>query len=192
MDCKELGMIKPLACVALLAWFAWLGGCSTQGGPPPVQTGPAHCSQAPAAVQSGQSEPAVSAPVLQPTAAQAAAKDNGLDDFAALTFGCPKAALNAAAREAAKVKSEGSYQFTHFDFISDTHQAVYEIHFASNYPDEPVLRYCVAIYCQNGWDPKTTQPSVELMTDAGPAKKPAVQAAACGGKHTHAAARRVE
>ena len=181
-------MIARLACMAL-----WVG-CSTQGGPPPVQTGPLQCAQAPAGAQ----EAPAAAPAapdgtpVQPSAAEPAARDNGLDDFAALTFGCPKAALNAAAREAAKVKSEGSYQFTHFDFISDTHQAVYEIHFASNYPDEPVLRYCVAIYCQNGWDPKATAPSVTLMTDAGPTKKPAIQGAACGGKHTHAAARRAE
>lgn len=186
MVCKGLAMIKRLACFAVLA------GCSTQGGPPPVQTGPAQCAQAPAAAQI---EPAPAATSAQPSAAPAApaaAKDNGLDDFASLTFGCPKAALNAAAREAAKVRSEGSYQFTHFDFISDTHQAVYEIHFSSNYPDEPVLRYCVAIYCQNGWDPKNTEASVTLMTEAGPAKKAAVQGAACGGKHTHAAARRHE
>lgn len=184
MDCDEFAMIGRLACAALLV------GCATQAGPPPVQTGPAPCTAqqapAPAAAQAPAPEPA--AQPVQPTAAE----DNGLDDFAALTFGCPKAALNAAAREAAKVHSEGSYQFTHFDFISDTHQAVYEIHFASNYPDEPVLRYCVAIYCQNGWDPKATQPSVTLMAESGPTKKASVQGAACGGKHTHAAARRIE
>jgi hypothetical protein len=181
-------MIPRFACAAVLV------GCSTQGGPPPVQTGPVQCAEPHAAV----APPVAAQPVLpvpaptQPSAAAAAAKDNGLDDFAALTFGCPKAALNAAAREAAKVRSEGTYQFTHFDLVSDTHQGVYEIHFASNYPEEPVLRYCVAIYCQNGWDPKTTEPSVTLMTESGPAKKAAVQGAACGGKHTHAAARRHE
>lgn len=176
-------MITRVACCVVFA------GCATQGGTPPVQSGPVQCV-APAAAEA----PPSAAPP-QPSAAEVApapAKDNGLDDFASLTFGCPKAALNAAAREAAKVPSEGTYQFTHFDLVSDTHQGVYEVHFASNYPEEPVLRYCVAIYCQNGWDPKSTEPSVTLMTESGPAKKAAVQGAACGGKHTHAAARRHE
>jgi len=182
-------MFRRFACCV------WLVGCASQGGVPAAQTAPTQCAQAPAAGEA-QDAPAVQQPSaaapLPAAAPPPAAKDNGLDDFAALTFGCPKAALNAAAREAAKVQSEGSYQFNHFDFISDTHQAVYEVHFASNYPGEPVLRYCVAIYCQNGWDPKTTQASVTLMAESGATKKASVHGAACGGKHTHAAARRVE
>ena len=80
-----------------------------------------------------------------------------------MTFSCPKAGLNAAAREAAKVPSQGTYQFAYFRIISDSHHASYEIHFKSNYQGEADLKYCVAIYCQQGWDPKTTKTSVTLM-----------------------------
>jgi hypothetical protein len=43
------------------------------------------------------------------------------------------------------------------------------------------LRYCVSIYCQQGWDPRTTQVDVRLMSDAaqGRAAKPD---AACGSQ----------
>ena len=58
---------------------------------------------------------------------------SGLSDLDAMTFGCPKAALNAAAREAAKVPSQGTYQFAYFRIISDSHHASYEVHFKSNY-----------------------------------------------------------
>jgi hypothetical protein len=94
---------------------------------------------------------------------------SGLSDLNAVTFGCPKAALNAAAREAVKVKSQGTYQFSYFNIVSDTHHAAYEVHFKSNYADEPVLKYCVAMYCQQGFDPATTKTEVTLM---GPARKP--------------------
>ena len=80
-----------------------------------------------------------------------------------MTFGCPKAGLNAAAREAAKVPSQGTYQFAYFRIINDSHHASYEIHFKSNYQGEADLKYCVAIYCQQGWDPRTTKTSVTLM-----------------------------
>ena len=76
-----------------------------------------------------------------------------LDDLDAMTFDCPKAGLNAAAREAAKVPSQGTYQFSYFKIISDAHHATYEVHFKSNYVGEPELQYCVSIYCQQGWDP---------------------------------------
>jgi len=97
-----------------------------------------------------------------PVASAAAARD-GLDDLDAMTFGCPKAALNAAAREAAKVPSQGTYQFAYFRIHSDSHHASYEVHFKSNYQGEADLKYCVAIYCQQGWDPATTKTSVTLM-----------------------------
>ena len=93
----------------------------------------------------------------------------GLNDLNAMTFGCPKAALNAAAREAVKVKSQGTYQFSYFNIVSDTHHAAYEVHFKSNYADEPMLKYCVAMYCQQGFDPSTTKTEVTLM---GPTRKP--------------------
>ena len=53
-----------------------------------------------------------------------------------MTFSCPKAGLNAAAREAAKVPSQGTYQFAYFRIINDSHHASYEVHFKSNYQGE--------------------------------------------------------
>ena len=44
----------------------------------------------------------------------------GLGDLDAMTFGCPKAALNAAARAAAAVKSEGTYQFSYFRILNSS------------------------------------------------------------------------
>jgi hypothetical protein len=89
--------------------------------------------------------------------------DAGLGDLATMTFGCPKAALNAAAREAAKVRSQGTYQFSYFKILNDSHHASYEVQFTSNFNGEKPLRYCVAIYCQQGWDPRTTKTTVTLM-----------------------------
>jgi hypothetical protein len=87
----------------------------------------------------------------------------GLSDLDTMTFACPKAALNAAAREAAKVRSQGAYQFSYFKIISDSHHSSYEIHFKSNYQGERDLTYCVAMYCQEGWDPSRTKADVTLM-----------------------------
>lgn len=87
---------------------------------------------------------------------------DGLSDLGALTFECPKAGLNAAAREAATVPSQGTYQFSYFRIINDSHHASYEVHFRSNVVAEPDLKYCVNIYCQQGWDPRTTKASVTL------------------------------
>lgn len=87
----------------------------------------------------------------------------GLDDLAAMTFSCPQAGLNAAAREAATMPSEGTYQFAYFNIISDAHHAMYEVHFKSNYEGEPLLRYCVELYCQQGWDPRTTKTTVTRL-----------------------------
>ena len=97
-----------------------------------------------------------------------------------MTFGCPKAGLNAAAREAAKVPSQGTYQFSYFRIISDSHHASYEVHFKSNYPGEADLKYCVAIYCQQGWDPATTKASVTVMGKERHAGAGAAHAAECG------------
>ncbi len=108
-----------------------------------------------------------------PTAAAPAAAENqtsvnnGLTDLEAVTFACPKAALNAAAREAKKAATMGSYQFSYFRIVSNSHHAQYEIHFTSNVHEEPELKYCVSIYCQQGWDPKTSKTTVELMNDSG-------------------------
>ncbi len=84
-----------------------------------------------------------------------------------MTFGCPKAALNAAAREATKVRSQGTYQFSYFKILNDSHHATYEVHFTSNFTGEKALNYCVAIYCQQGWDPRTTKTTVTLMARPG-------------------------
>ena len=104
---------------------------------------------------------------------------DGLRDLDAMTFGCPKAGLNAAAREAAKAPSQGTYQFSFFRIASDTHHAAYEVHFKSNYVGEPDLKYCVEIYCQQGWDPKTTKADVTLMTNRAPRKAAKTHGAAC-------------
>ena len=115
-----------------------------------------------------------------PVAGTAPASD-GLSDLDAMTFGCPKAALNAAAREAAKVPSQGTYQFAYFKIINDSHHASYEVHFKSNYQGEADLKYCVAIYCQQGWDPKTTKTSVTLMGNERQMRG-AAHGADCGAK----------
>jgi hypothetical protein len=105
-----------------------------------------------------------------------------LGDLAAVTFGCPKAALNAAAREAATVPSQGTYQFAYFKIINDSHHSLYEVHFKSNYEGEADLKYCVSMYCQQGWDPRTTKTSVSLMSNTRqPAEGPA-HGAHCGNK----------
>jgi hypothetical protein len=112
-------------------------------------------------------------PPQQTAAPPSPAPGSGLSDLDAMTFGCPKAALNAAAREAATVKSQGTYQFAYFRIVSDSHHAAYEVHFKSNYEGEPDLKYCVSIYCQQGWDPKTTKTSVTPISDRRARGKPA-------------------
>jgi hypothetical protein len=82
----------------------------------------------------------------------------------AMTFACPRAGLNAAARQAAKAPSQGTYQFAYFKIVSDGHHAAYEVHFKSNYEGEPELRYCVEMYCQQGWDPDRTKTTVKMMS----------------------------
>jgi hypothetical protein len=113
-----------------------------------------------------------------PSAPVAPARD-GLGDLNALTFSCPKAGLNAAARRAAKVPSQGTYQFSYFKIVNDTHHAAYEVHFKSNYDGEADLRYCVEMYCQQGWDPTTSRMSVTLMSTQRAGVK--THGAACGG-----------
>lgn len=98
-----------------------------------------------------------------PPTADAAPAPGGLSDLEATTFSCPKAALNAAAREAAKHPSQGTYQFSYFNIVSDTHHAAYEVRFRSNYAAEPELKYCVMLYCQQGFDPTTTKTTVMLI-----------------------------
>ena len=109
---------------------------------------------------------AIAAQEQATSAPDPSAATSGLSDLEAITFGCPKAALNAAARRAAKVPSQGTYQFSYFNIVSDTHHAIYEVHFKSNYEGESELKYCVEIYCQQGWDPKTAKTSITVIPNA--------------------------
>ncbi len=80
--------------------------------------------------------------------------DSGLlNDLASTTFTCPAAGLNAAAREAKKVVTSGTYQFSYFKIITDASNAKYEVGFKSNVYDETDLNYEVTLYCQQGFDP---------------------------------------
>ena len=104
---------------------------------------------------------------------------SGLSDLESLTFSCPKAALNAAARTAAAAPSQGTYQFSYFAIVNDSHHAMYEVRFTSNYAGEPELKYCVTMYCQQGWDPKTAKTEVTLMSNKPTSTAGATHAGAC-------------
>ena len=134
------------------------------------------CSSTPHAQES---TPATSKAPPSPQAQSSAIASDGLADLGAMAFECPKAGLNAAAREAAKAPSQGTYQFAYFNIVHDAHHAFYEVHFKSNYQGEPELRYCVSMYCQQGWDPKTSKTEVTLMSNE-PRRGAAAHAAACG------------
>jgi hypothetical protein len=118
------------------------------------------------------------------TAPPAAAAGTGLTDLEALTRSCSMAALNAAARRAADAPSQGKYQFSYFNLISDSHHGQYEVHFASNYEGEPVLKYCVEIYCQQGWDPRNAKATITEMSKAPQRGAKAGHPAGCGQIHT--------
>lgn len=121
------------------------------------------CIDAPQRHDEAASGSAVTSPAKLMPAETVAPPTRGLDDLDAMTFDCPKAALNAAAREAAKVPAQGTYQFSYFTIINDAHHATYEVHFKSNYVGEAELQYCVSIYCQQGWDPSRTVVGVTLI-----------------------------
>lgn len=137
------------------------------------------------------SRPAPVAPSDVPAVATqesiAPAKGVGLSDLDAMTFRCPQAGLNAAAREAAKVPAQGRYQFAYYKIVADGHHSAYEVHFKSNYQGEADLRYCVSVYCQQGQDPDTAT-SVSLIGDGPrPTKASAMGAAhgsGCGHEQT--------
>ncbi len=132
------------------------------------------------AAQTAAAPQSVSTPQEQTAAAPGPAPASvGLSDLNAMTFGCPKAGLNAAAREAAGVPSQGTYQFAYFRIINDAHHASYEVHFKSNYIGEADLKYCVTMYCQQGWDPATAKVAVALMGVEGQRAGAAPHAAAC-------------
>jgi hypothetical protein len=111
-----------------------------------------------------QTAPAGTPPASGPEEQTAAAAAGGLRDLDAMTFGCAKAALNAAAREAGQVPSQGTYQFSYFNILSDSHRSSYDIRFKSNAQGEADLKYCVSMYCQQGWDPRTTKATVKKTT----------------------------
>jgi hypothetical protein len=108
----------------------------------------------------------------------------GLSDLEALTRSCSMAALNAAARRAADAPSQGKYQFSYFNLISDSHHGQYEVHFTSNYEGEPVLKYCVEIYCQQGWDPRNAKATITEISRTPQRGTRAAHPAGCGQMHT--------
>jgi hypothetical protein len=132
-----------------------------------------------------QAQPATS--TREQTAEDMAFSHDGLGDLDKMTFDCPRAGLNAAAREALKHPSQGQYQFAYFKIINGSHHSSYEVTFQSNQDAEPELRYCVSVYCQQGWDP-ATKTSVTLMRNEAQPKGTAAHVAACG--HDHAPAKR--
>jgi hypothetical protein len=143
----------------------------------------------PAPPQATPAEP----PQATPSAPSQATPDpTGLADLDSTTFSCAKAGLNAAAREARKAPTQGTYQFSYFRIISNAHHAAYEVHFKSNYPGEKDLRYCVAIYCQQGWDPANTEPAITALPE--PRRTQALTATEAAAatdcsRHNHAPAR---
>ena len=129
-------------------------------------------------------------PQAQPATATAAAPvASGLSDLEALTKSCSMAALNAAARRAANVPSQGKYQFSYFNLLSDSHPAQYEVHFPSNYEGESVLRYCVEIYCQQGWDPRTAKATITVMSNSRQRAAADPHRTGCSQMHTPAKGR---
>jgi hypothetical protein len=133
----------------------------------------AGCISAPHAQQDSRAASSASMAHAKPAPMPADLASGGLAPLEAMTFDCPKAGLNAAAREAGKVPSQGTYQFAYFSIVNDAHHAAYEVGFKSNHAEEPELRYCVSLYCQQGWDPRTTQIDVRPMS--------AERGDACGG-----------
>src|SRR5215204_4983408 len=124
-------------------WFAPVTAAVAAVAAVAVVVGGAVTNAQPVAATQSASTPEQSAPAAGAAPAAAPAAD-GLSDLAAMTFSCSQAGLNAAAREAAKVPSQGTYQFAYFKIINDSHHASYEVHFKSNYQGEMDLNYCVA------------------------------------------------
>jgi hypothetical protein len=65
--------------------------------------------------------------------------------------------------------------------VSDSHHAAYEVHFKSNYNGEKDLKYCVTLYCQQGWDPRTAKTTVTWMNDPHRDPTTGAHAASCHG-----------
>jgi hypothetical protein len=165
-------------CAIVLVAAMALCGCGT-----PASTQTAASTHTAAPPQSVTPTQPVAAARQEPSlpASGLAATSSGLSDLDAMTSSCPKAGLNAAAREAAKVPSQGHYQFSYFKLISHSHHSAYEVHFKSNYHGEPDLKYCVSIYCQQGWDPTISKVLVSPMGDGLQRTKAAAPGAAAAG-----------
>ncbi len=150
----------------LVLTTAVLSACSTAT-PPQSGAQTTNPAQIASSKQIGSRAQAASVPREQaaPGAASAAAEIS-LNDLSVMTFSCAKVGLNAAAREAAKERAKGNYQFSYFRLVSSSHHSTYEVHFTSNNYEDPDLKYCVSVYCQQGWDPKTANPSVSSMSKA--------------------------
>ena len=113
-------------------------------------------------------------------AAEALSGSEHLSDFRAAISRCTEVGLDAAAREVAKVPSAGRYRFTNFRTVDDSHHSLYEVDFKSSYVGEPILRYCVSVYCQQGWDTKTENASVTLVRNKPQPGTGSIPAAGCG------------
>lgn len=170
-----------------------LSACSTaapqpSGGRDEIPTQTASPTQTEVRAQTPTPPPEQPAPRAAPAAAEIT-----LNDLNAMTFSCTKAGLNAAAREAAKSPAKGTYHFSYFRLVSSSHHSTYEVHFKSNNYEDEELRYCVSVYCQQGWDPKTANLSVRLMGRAARpagAKVPAAEHGADCSEHVPRATRR--
>lgn len=150
----------------LVLTAAVLSACSTAT-PPKSGTQATIPSQTASSTQTGsRAQASTLAQEQAAPGAGSATPDIGLNDLDAMTFRCTKAGLNAAAREGAKAPAKGSYQFSYFRLVSNSHHSTLEVHFKSNNYEDPDLKYCVSVYCQQGWDPKTANPSVRSMSKA--------------------------
>jgi hypothetical protein len=154
-------------CAAGFLAVALAGLCSCSPAPRPAAVAQ------PTGAQAGRVE--ASAP-----AAVAPSRPEPLNDFRAVTSRCTEAGLDAAAREAARVPSAGRYRFVNFRTVDESHHALYEVDFKSSYVGEPILRYCVSVYCQQGWDTKAENASVSLMANEPQPGKGSIPAAGCG------------
>ena len=92
----------------------------------------AGCINPPGAHDEPASSSGVPVGTAKPAAIHTAAPaSHGLADLDAMTFDCPKGGLNAAAREAAKAPSQGTYQFSYFRIVNDAHHASYEVRYTT-------------------------------------------------------------
>lgn len=158
-------MEAPMKRILLLATVV-LSACSTAT-PPSGRAQTTLPAQTASSTQNGSRGQTPSAPPDQVApAAGPASGDVRLNELDGMTFSCAKAGLNAAARAAAKAPANGRYQFSYFRVVSSSHHSIYEVHFKSNNYEDSDLKYCVTVYCQQGWDPSAGSPAVSLMGKA--------------------------